>query len=136
MSNKNNDGIWILVIGAIVVAIVFLVRLFATSFGLDASASVEVIVRHAALFVISGAAWKFGEDFDPIHPKNTWPILLALFWCCWWPALDYWASQQLPSFFKHEEISIWWAAWYTKWGFFAAIVGAGYAGKKLFQHDY
>ena len=137
MSNNNNDRSWVLlVIGAIVAAIAFVVWQFSTFFGLDISTGGAVFGRLVALVVLTGVAWKFGEDFDPIQLENIWPILLALLWCCWWPALDFWASQQRPSFFNPEEISIWWAAWYTKWGVFAAILGAGYTGKKLLLHDY
>ena len=137
MSNHNNDDSWIfLVIGAIVAAIAFVVWQFSTFFGLDISTGGAVFGRLVALVVVTGAAWKFGEDFDQIRLGNIWPILLALLWCCWWPALDFWAIQQRPSFFNPEEVSIWWAAWYTKWGVFAAILGAGYTGKKIFQNDY
>lgn len=137
MSNNNNDDSWILlVIGAIVAAIAFVVWQFSTFFGLDISTGGAVFGRLVALVVVAGAAWKFGEDFDPIRLGNIWPILLALLWCCWWPALDFWASQQRPSFFNSDEVSIWWAAWYTKWGVFAAILGVGYTGKKFLQHDY
>ena len=137
MSNNNNDDSWILlVIGAIVSAIAFVVWQFSTFFGLDISTGGAVFGRLVALVVVAGATWKFGEDFDPIQLGNTWPILLALLWCCWWPALDFWASQQRPSFFSPEEVSIWWAAWYTKWSVFAAILGVGYTGKKFLQPAY
>ena len=136
-SNSNNDDSWIfLVIGAIVAAIAFVVWQFSTFFGFDITTGGTVFGRLVALVVLTGVAWKFGEDFDPVQLGNIWPILLALLWCCWWPALDFWASQQRPSFFNTEEVSIWWAAWYTKWGVFIAILGAGYTGKKLLQYDY
>lgn len=134
MSNNNNDDSWILlVIGAIVAAIAFVVWQFATFFGLDMSTGGAVFARLVALVVITGVSWKFGEAFSPIHLRNIWPILVALLWCCWWPALDFWASQQHPSFFNPEEVSVWWAAWYTKLGVLVVIIGAGYIGKKLFQ---
>lgn len=137
MSNNSNDESWILlVIGAIVVAIAFVLWKFSTFFGLDISTGGAVFGSLVALVVVTGVVWKFGEDFGPIRLGTIWPILLALLWCCWWPALDFWASQQGPSFFNPDDVSIWWAAWYTKWGVFVVILGVGYALKKFLQPDY
>jgi hypothetical protein len=95
--------------------------------------------RLVVLVVVAWMAWmswKFGDDFDPVRLGNIWPVLLALLWWCLWPALDFLAVQERPSFFNPDDVSIWWATWYTKWGGVAAILGFGYLGKKLFQNDY
>lgn len=136
MNNDNNDSSWIiLVFGAIVAAVAIIVWKFSTSFGLDISTGGTVFGRLVALVVVAWVSWKFGDDFDPVRPGNIWPILLALLWSCWWPALDFWEGQQRPIFLSPDEVSIWWATWYTKWGGFAAILGFGYLGKKLFQDE-
>jgi hypothetical protein len=103
-------------VGTLVATIAFVVWQFSTFFGLDISTGGSVFGRLVAIVVATGAAWKFGEDFDPIRLGNIWPILLALLWCCWWPALDFWENQQQPSFMRTDEVSIWWDAWYRKWG--------------------
>jgi len=133
MSRNNDDGIFVLLgILAIVGILAFVVWKFSSFFGFDMSTGGAVLIRLVCLAVLIGLCWKFGDDFEPIRLGNTWPILLAVLWFCWWPALDYWASQQRPAFFTQEEVNIWWAAWYTKAGGFFGITGLGFLAKKLF----
>ena len=131
-NNSRSDDSWILLaIGGVVAVVAYIVWQFSTFLGLDMSSGASVFGRLVALVILAGVSWKFGDDFEPIRPGNIWPILLALLWSCWWPALDFWASKQFPSFFNSDEVSIWWDAWYTKWSVFAAIIGLGYLVKKM-----
>jgi hypothetical protein len=131
-NNSRSDNSWIpLAIGSVVAIIAYIIWQFSTFFGLDMSSGASVFGRLVVLLILIGVSWKFGDDFEPIRPGNIWPILLALLWLCCWPALDFWASKQVPSFFNSEEVSIWWDAWYTKWGVFAALIGLGYWIKKM-----
>lgn len=130
-NNSRSDDSWILLaIGSVVAIIAYIIWQFSTFFGLDMSSGASVFGRLVVLFILVGVSWKFGDDFEPIRFGNIWPILLALLWSCCWPALDFWASKQFPSFLNSEEVSIWWDAWYTKWGVFAAFIGLGYLVKK------
>jgi len=137
MNNDNTDNSWILLtIAAIVAAVAVTIWKFSTFFGFDMSTGGAVFGRLVVLVVVAWMSWKFGDDFDPVRLGNLWPVLLALLWWCLWPALDFLAAQERPSFFNPDDVSIWWATWYTKWGGVAAILGFGYLGKKLFQNDY
>ncbi|VWC46165.1 hypothetical protein BAR24066_07381 [Burkholderia arboris] len=146
-TNRRSDDSWIIfVIGGIVALFAYLVWQFSTLFGLDMSTGASVFFRLLFLAALVGGAWWFGNDFDIIKLSNIWPIVLALFWACWWPALDYWSSQTGVRFsaLAYDQSSpslmdsdtVWWAAWYTKGGIFAAILGLGYLGKRIFQSDY
>jgi hypothetical protein len=131
MSNSRSDDSWIiLVIGSVVAIAAYIVWQFSTFFGLDMSSGGAVFLRLVLLVVLAGLCWKFGDDFELMG--MIWPILLALLWSCWWPALDFWASKEISMVFRHEDAPIiWWDAWYTKWGIFGSIIGLGYLIKKM-----
>lgn len=136
-SSKRNDGDWIGWAILIAVAIVaYIIWQFSVFFGLDMSTGWTVFVNLAAWGLLVGALVMFGEEyFFPIRFGNIWPVLLALLWMCWWPALDHWASKQAPSFMSIESAAIWWRTWYTKGGVLVAIIGVGYAIKHFFGDD-
>jgi len=136
-SSENDDSLVMLVIFGIAAFIMFCVWKFSTALNLDLSTGGSVIFRMVVVLGLTGISWKFGDDFWVIALENTWPILLALFWWSWWPALDFWSnpiplsSEFLPpGFDRIRETPIWWAAWYTKWGVSAFILGAGYLWNK------
>ncbi|MDG5823618.1 hypothetical protein MRX58_08695 [Xylella fastidiosa subsp. pauca] len=83
----------------------------------------------AALFILFIVSLIFGGDREIIHIRKIWPILLALAWACFWPALNYWSSQTLFGRFDTP----WWATWYTKGGVLFAIIGLGYLINKIFE---
>ncbi len=146
-TNRRGDNSWIMVvIGAVVALFAYLVWQFSTLFGLDMGTGVTVFFRLLMLVAIVGAAWWFSNGYDIIRLGNIWPIVLALFWVCWWPALDYWSTGtglrfSAPAYGRASPgpisvDAVWWAAWYTKWGILVAILGLGYLWKKVFQSDY
>ncbi|WZK83672.1 hypothetical protein AAEJ51_13415 [Xanthomonas oryzae pv. oryzicola] len=145
-TNRSEDGWIIFAIGGVVALFACFVWKFSKIFGLDMNAGASVLFRLVLLAALVGCAWWFEGDFEIIELRKTWPIFLALFWACWWPALDYWSSQSGLGFIAlaYDQSSpgligsntFWWAAWYTKWGIFSAILGLGYLIKRIFQNDY
>jgi hypothetical protein len=96
---------------------------FSQFFGLDMRTGSIVLLRLLLAAVIVGC-WKFGDDAPFLHPGKSWPLLLAIFIVCWWPALDVWARHQSPRLWASEEVELWWNAWYTE----LAVLLAGLAG--------
>jgi hypothetical protein len=137
MSRNGNDDSWIAVAIVLVIAVCALaVWQFSTTFGLDMRTGASVLVGLVLLAVATGICWKFGDDFPlPVDLATVWPILLGLLWVCWWPALDYWAAQQYPSFFQSDVVDVWWSAWYTKLGGLIALIGGGF-GLKFWRREY
>lgn len=121
---------------AIVGLIAYMVWTFANAFGLDFRTGASVLGRLTALAVVLAVCWRFGEDFELLHLGNAWPVLLALFWACWWPALDYWAASEHPTFFEPEDVGVWWSAWYSKFSGAILLIAGGYGIKKLMQRSY
>lgn len=103
--------------------------LSATS-GLNVPASGAVLARLVTLVVVTGLCWMLGGASPLIGLRSLSPILYALLWWCWWPALDLWTSKELFVLFHYEDISVWRGAWYTKWGGFAFVYFAGVMLKK------
>ncbi|HMW86491.1 MULTISPECIES: hypothetical protein [Betaproteobacteria] len=133
MSNRSDDswvGVVILVLAGLCA---YGVWQFSNTFGLDMATGFSVIGRLVVFAVLAGAALYSSNSYswDMFRLGNTWPLLLGVFWVCWWPALDFWAAKEIPSFMNPESASVWWDAWYTKWGGLVGIVGIGYLVKKM-----
>ncbi len=130
-TRSSSDDSWIVwVVIAILGVGAYVVWQFSTFFGLDINTGGSVLLRMVGLAGLIAGSWKLGDDIDLFRLGNVWPILLGLLWGCWWPALDYWAAQQMPSFLQ-EEATVWWDAWYTQWGVLVAIIGVGYLIRKI-----
>ena len=132
--NYRNDDSWIGVVILLFSALsVYCVWKFSNTFGLDMTASFSVVGRLAIFTVLTGVSIYSSGHYTwyVFRFGNTWPILLGIFWICWWPALDYWAINGVPSFVESELTNIWWDAWYSKLGGFVGLVGSGYLAKKL-----
>lgn len=131
-NSEGKEFISILVFGILVFA--GAAWMFSSVFGFDMSTGAKVLGSLLFLsFTLGLSVW--GRLYDEhntylVHPGNIWPILLAMLWGCWWPALDFWASRTLGPFSSH---TIWWAAWYTKYGVFFAIIFIGYGIKWLWR---
>jgi hypothetical protein len=131
VSKVDSEDSWILfVIGVALAA--FVAWKFSAHLGLDKATGGLVLARLAVLVVVTGLCWKLADDFPPLGLRAVWPLLLSLLWLCWWPALDFWALEDMPLFLIHEEMLPWWDAWYTKWGVLVSVAGLGYLIKKLF----
>ncbi|QRR07706.1 hypothetical protein FPJ27_15755 [Burkholderia sp. MS455] len=124
----------------IVLVIAGLMWKFSAALGVDFLAAVSIFLRVSALAIsVAVACWVFGR-LNISCIKYIGPIALALFWVCWWPALDFWATQSdvfralgsTSSDFNSSN-SIWWDAWYVKGGVFFALLGTGYSVRWLFR---
>lgn len=132
---RNNDWILISAIAAVALA-AYVVWQFSTTFGLDMNTGGAVFLRLVALTIAAGVCWKFGDDFTFLHLRSTWPVFLGLFWISWWPALNYWATKDYPSFYQPNDAVTWWSTWYTKFGGLLVLTGGGFGLKVAFRRDY
>jgi hypothetical protein len=94
----------------------------------DMSAGMEVFLRLFSL--IAAAAYLASSFRNSSILADNWPLLLALLWACLWPALEFWG--RTPSPFDSHDATLWWAAWYTRWGGFVGMIGLGYGLKATF----
>lgn len=133
MSRNNDNSFWGWVLVGVVAVIVYTIWQFSTYFGLDMHTGFTVFGSMAVIGVL--VFLSLYCDYDILRLGNTWPLLLAALFMSWWPALDFWASKDIPSFLDPESVSIWWDTWYFKWGTLVSIAGAGYFLKKLYA-DY
>lgn len=132
MRNDNNNlwGALFLLGIVIVVAILMGFKSWLGLSSVDTSAQIFLnLFLFAALAVVS---WMYGGDM--LGLSQAWPILLAIFSLCWWPVLDDWAGQTVPTFLG-EAYTPWWNAWYTRWGAAVGILAVGY-GIKKWRDDY
>lgn len=108
--------------------------MFSSFFGFDMRTGAWVLggmIVCSGILGLSVWGWLYdNHNTSLVHPGNIWPILLAMLWGCWWPALDFWASRTIGPFSSH---TIWWAAWYTEYGVFFAIIFIGYGIKWLWR---
>ena len=133
-SRTNDDGVLILLIILAPAAVVaYCVWKFSQFFGLDFATGGAVCVRLFLLAVATAACWKASESMDELRLGNIWPVLLALLWVCWWPALNYYAAKDSVILFEYEDGGVWWSAWYTKWGVGLGIAGLGYSVEKWLE---
>lgn len=111
---------------AIVFTALFLgaVWMFSQFFGFDAPTSFSVVSRLLLLAGATFGCWYVGDDAPFLHLRKSWPLLVASFAVCWWPALDVWANHQYPRLWATDQVELWWNAWYTKLG----VVLAGLIG--------
>jgi hypothetical protein len=133
--DKRNDDSWVGVLIVVLMAVcVGAVWAFSQFFGLDMATGGSVLLRLLLLTAVVFGCWKFGDEVPLIRLGNSWPLLLALFIVCWWPALDVWASRQSPHLWAEDHVVLWWNAWYTK----LAVIVAGMAGYavNLRKNDY
>lgn len=134
MSQHRSDDSWIgMVIGAVVALGFAMVWSFSQFFGLDMATGWAVLWRMGLLLGLVVVCWKYGDEVEFLRLSQSWPIWLALFSVCWWPALDFWAGHQRPSFLGEEQVVLWWNAWYTKLGAMLTIGGAPYLVRRAWD---
>jgi hypothetical protein len=137
MSNRNDSDwvLWALVIAGLFLGL--LVWKFSEALGLDIKSGASVLLRLIVTAALTGLCAWFGKDFEFLHLKSVWPILTVLFWLCWWPALDCWASSEVPFSSMRETYDLpWWDEWYTKWGVVAFLIGGWFGLRRVFGDRY
>jgi hypothetical protein len=129
MSNQNDQSL--IPVAAIVAGIIILATLWKASVILNldirTAAQVLLLTLFVVLLYLSALYASSREDWDiPIRISfwSTLPIVCALVWCIWWPALDYWSlhASTLPeptadSFAMappDQQSTQWFAKWYSK----------------------
>ena len=142
--NNRPDNSWVPVaIGGVAAFVAFLIWQFSYLLNLDFGTGSKVFFGMLGVTALFAASWWFGHDNGIIGLWNIWWILLGLVWCCWWPALNYWGATRTGigplqglSYDQSSEgfaETVWWAAWYTKLGILAVILGIGYLAKKYWD---
>lgn len=136
MSDSNrNDGPFLATVLLFMIG-VSSVWWFSDTFNLDMSTGAQVLGMHAILAVMAWVSWRFGE-YSLFSFSNAWPVLLGLLWMAWWPALNHWAVASYPAFYNPDDISVWWAAWYTKFAGLVLLIAGGYGAKsRMPSSDY
>ncbi|MEI7429270.1 MAG: hypothetical protein WCL27_02365 [Betaproteobacteria bacterium] len=127
---RDNDAAVVAMICVGVIA--FVVWQFSTMFGLDMATGFSVLVRLGGfVLLVMGCFWL--RDSYEVTFGQLWPILLAIFWVCWWPALDHWATKDIPSFASYEfgQTILWWNSMYTKLGVLFGLIVLGYAANRF-----
>jgi hypothetical protein len=131
MYKIDGEDRWILfVIG--VASAAFLACKFSVYFRLSRDVAGVVFSWMAVLAVLTRLCSTLKGDFPRLRPRKIWPILLALLWMCWWPALDFWAGQSMAPSPGHAPVLPWWATGYAKWGGLAGILTLGHLARKTF----
>lgn len=133
--NNRNDGPFLAAALLLIVGVAC-VWWFSDTFGLDFRTSAQVMALHLVVGAMAWVSWRFGE-YSLFSFSNAWPALLGLVWMCWWPALEHWSLAAQTAFYQTEAPTIWWAAWYTKFGVLVLLVGGGYGFKAVMpRNDY
>ena len=131
--NDSSENIFIMGLVAVAAVIGLIVWKFSTTFGLDMATGGKVLLYMLLLTGITAALLKL----DVVELDILLPFVIATLWCCWWPALDYWAAQQSPfpldTYPDFEAAQPWWAAWYTKLGGVLLVLGIGYGIRAWFR---
>ncbi|MDD0942074.1 hypothetical protein [Xylella fastidiosa] len=122
--NSNNSGAWVILL---IVAIIIVIFGFSKLLGLDPQSGGILLLGLIIVGALSIALIYFFDGLEGIF--LTWPILLALVWEFFFPALKYWSSQ---TFFGLLDPP-WWTTWYANIGIFFGIIGLGYLINKIFK---
>ena len=134
MYKIDGEDRWILfVIG--VASAAFLACKFSGFFGLSRDVAGVVFSWMAVLAVLARLCSTLKFDFPRLRPEKTWPILLALLWMCWWPALDFWAGQSMAPTPGQAQAVPWWASGYVKWGGLVGFAALGHLARTSFSRQ-
>ncbi|WP_066338963.1 hypothetical protein [Azohydromonas lata] len=121
--SSNADPVLFLIV-AVVVAAAFGIYQLASTLGLDFKTMLGVLLLSATVVALAGLCVYFGRDAEFVHISETWPLLLALEYMAWWPAMNVWAAGPLSAYMPDFYPVVWWNAWYTRAGVLAVCIGA------------
>ena len=130
MSNRNNSGLGLLAVFAVTAVAALALWKAAGFMGLPFATTAQVILTSAVAIGIYAFAIYASKKEEWNLPMRillwpTVPLLVALLWFLWWPALDQWSMQALnhgpvqsADLFVAEEFGgpKWYAHWGTKLG--------------------
>ncbi len=121
--NEQDDAVMFGVV--VVVAVIgFLLWTFSDLLGLDVATGTQLLLSLIVVAVVFIALTWWLNIFEA---ADVAPAALAGVWFCCWPAMTYWAAALVPPFARSgADPTVWWNAWYTKWGVLAAILAVGY----------
>lgn len=133
MTTRSDNSLSGMIIVGLSLFFVYLVWQFSKILGLDMATGFKVIVGLVMFSILLGISLYCSNSYswELFSLKNTWPVLLGVLWMSFWPALDHWATKTVPPFFHTDDATVWWAAWYTKWGGLLGLVGLGYLVKNM-----
>ena len=134
MSDKqsSNDATMALILVGCMIVFLILSAISAWA-GLDISTTFKLIVAFGISTVIAVALvyaghvdWHAPWAFfcDPVCVALLW---LSALWVFFWMALDYWATggfRQSEFSYLREFSTVWWNAWYFRWGVLIALIAA------------
>lgn len=141
-SGKNDRDFALLAILVAAFVVVGIVWKSSAALGLDLVTELKVLTGLAITAFLARISHMHGGA-GAFSFANVWPVLLGLVWMSTWPALDYWAAS--VDYFTSNSVSfaedgsgggLWWDAWYTQMFGLAAVVGGGYALRKVLQTRY
>ncbi|WP_124633946.1 hypothetical protein [Burkholderia cenocepacia] len=143
MNRQYGDSGAIVLVIFVAVVVVSLVARFSSILDLDFDVTLSMFFRFVMLACSIGVAWWACNQLNVDGVKCIAPVALALFWGCWWPALDFWAGQSeagmsamaYAPLSAADSTSVWWDSWYVKGGGLVGLSGVGYLLGWLCQRD-
>ena len=104
MSRNNNDGGGLVALAILVILGVgfMLVSAFSDFWHLNLVTGLKVLVSWVVASVVYFASLHFFRYSDSLTFRGSVAFYLAALWMGFWPALNYWAAQSIPSFL-HDE---------------------------------
>lgn len=114
MARNSQPDLVVLGVGAVVIIGFLIISKFSAALGLPSSAGGPTLLMLLLWVVSLVACLAYLRDWH-----RYWsPVLFALFWAAWWPAIDVWALGGLPEQFRNMDSfeTPWWATGYSKWG--------------------
>lgn len=117
---NNREATWIVVIVGLVV--LGFVKYVADLLNLPFWTATQCLASSVGVLLLAGASMTWFDDFAFARFTNVAPLLVALLWAAWWPALDAWDtvwSAASPLDYTNAPFVVrggaWWASEWTKW---------------------
>lgn len=110
-----------------------IVSLFAVDFATAARIGAYLLLWGAVLAFIF-----YCGDNSILSISDTWPLFLVTLLACFLPALDYHATQRVPSFITENRNAYlpWWGVWYWQSLVFALVTASSYFAKQKIEDRY
>jgi len=138
MSNNRNPNEWGLICILFAALIVFSITVsISETLNLDLATSFNVFCRFLIMSAAAYCSLKFGDEIVFLRFSDIWPVFLGWTWICIWPALQYWATVGMPSFYEPNLWpTVWWNEWYGRHGVLISLIAGGYGIRHAWQNRY